>query len=318
MQEENNPFSVLGLEKNATLDSVKSAYRRLAMRWHPDRNPDPSAAQHFQMVQAAYELLSAELNRNAGNKKRDIHQRLHLNLEEAFFGAQKRVSIWRKTQCSTCQGSGKAGLVRNVFCKKCLGSGKILRDHHLAECADCLGKGLIVEQICPDCAGKGVLEKEIVLSVNVPAGVLSGDELRLTGQGESPENEGEIPGDLYLNVVLSPDPFFQLENRDLHCVVKVALFDFLTGHTLTLPFWRKDFQIEIPPFTQEFVLEKKGFPGGKNGEAGDLFLHFSPVYPQHLSDKNLNILKKMAKTQELPKEVQEWQEDLKKHCTFPR
>ena len=321
VEAENNPFAVLGLDANATLDSIKSAYRRLAMRWHPDRNPDPSAAAHFQMVQAAYELLSAQFQNTPPNKKRNIHQALHLTLLEAYFGTAKEITVQRRVACDKCAGSGKSATERHAFCKNCLGSGRILKEGKLAICQDCDGKGLIASSACPECLGSGKVEKDVVLIVNVPCGVLTGDELRLTGQGESAESESELSGDLYLNVVVESDEFLSLENRDLHCAVPLSLFDFMLGAKLKLPFLDGVLNVDIPPMTKELKIEKRGFPAGKkaeNQERGALFLHFSIVFPQSLDEKTAKSLKRIAKTLAPPSEIAKWLEDFTQHFKNPR
>ena len=318
MGKENNPFAVLGLEADATLDSIKSAYRRLAMRWHPDRNADPHAAEHFQMVQAAYELLSRQFQDSPANKKKNIRQALHLTLLESYFGTQKEIIVKRPATCEKCAGSGKAALVSHVFCKTCLGSGRILKEGKLQPCEICAGKGLISDENCPKCLGRGVAEKDVTLIVNVPRGVLTGDELRLNGQGEPAENENEISGDLYLNIILDADEFLSLENRDLHCAVPLSVFDFMLGAKIKLPFLGEELKIEIPPLTREMKLEKRGFPAGKKGEGGDLFLHFSPVFPEALDDKTAKSLKRIAKTLENPAEIEKWFSNFADHFKNPR
>lgn len=321
VEEENNPFAVLGLEANATLDTIKSAYRRLAMRWHPDRNPDPSAAAHFQMVQAAYELLSAQFQNTPANKKRNIHQSLHLSLLEAYFGTAKEITVTRRLPCEKCQGTGKSPIECHAFCKNCLGSGRILKDGKLAACPNCNGKGLISSSACPNCLGSGKVEKDVVLVVNVPGGVLTGDELRLTGQGEAAESESEVSGDLYLNVVVQTDEFLSLENRDLHCAVPLSLFDFMLGVKIKLPFLDGILNVDIAPMTRELKIAERGFPAGKkadNQKAGDLYLHFSVVFPEGLDEKTAKSLKRIAKTLDTPAEIAKWMDDFAQHCKNPR
>lgn len=321
MVEENNPFAILGLDADATLDSVKSAYRRLAMRWHPDRNPDPTAASHFQMVQAAYELLSSQFQSSPANKKRDIHQSLHLTLREAYFGATKEISVQRFVACEKCAGTGKSKTERHAFCKHCLGSGRILKNGKLINCAECAGKGLIVSDACSECLGSGKIEKSVVLVVAVPSGVLTGDELRLTGQGESAESQVDVSGDLYLKVIVESDEFLSLENRDLHCTVPLSLFDFMLGAKIKLPFWDGTLNVEIPPMTRELKINGRGFPQGKKNAGqtiGDLFLHFSVVFPENLDDKTAQSLKRIAKTLKTPSEITQWQDAFTQHFKNPR
>ncbi len=325
MEKENHSFAVLGLDKNASLDDVKNAYRKLAMRYHPDRNSDCNAAQHFQMVRAAYELLKMQFENNVDlnpngmchkRKKQNLYQTLWLSLKESFLGTQKNIVICKKTTCATCLGSGKSGLIKNTFCKRCLGSGKIFQQQQLSLCPDCSGKGLIIEQTCKDCLGLGVVEKEVMLSVNVPKGVLSGDELRLSGQGEIAENENEINGDLYLNIVLKEDAFFRLENRHLHCDIPVSFFDFIAGHCLNLPFFNQNLNINIAPFQMHCCLENYGFPAGKKEQKGNLYLHFTLVYPQNITPKNLKLLKKIAQEENeenAAQEVLRFYQELKQH-----
>ncbi len=246
-----DPYVVLGLAPDSEPGEWKRAYRRLAMRWHPDRNDHPEATERFKEISAAYERLIAvdapetEENEaapeaspaspeNETPRAADIRLNLELGLEEAAAGCRKTVHYTRGKACRTCDGSGEAGLSRTRFCEACHGSGRI-RDaaRVLVPCDACGGRGFFSERICPDCTGSGRETTAHSLEINVPPGMLPGDELRLGGQGEAGDSE-RAAGDLYLTVVLASHPLFRLDGRDLHYRMPVDGLALIVGSEIEL------------------------------------------------------------------------------------
>jgi molecular chaperone DnaJ len=301
------PHEVLGVAADASPAEVKRAYRRLAMRWHPDRNDLPEAVERFKEISAAYERLLAVDDENGAEtadgdgvaeedtppRAADIRLNLELSLEEAAAGCRRKLRYVRGKPCPTCTGSGEAGIARTRFCGSCHGSGRI-RDGRrgLSSCAACGGRGFFSERICPDCAGSGREAGEVELEIRVPPGMLAGDELRLAGQGE-PAGGELAAGDLYLTVIIRSHPLFHMRGRDLFFTMPVSALALIAGGDLEVPVLggRTLVTLEAGDATaRELRLPAKGFPGRGKIPPGDLVVKLQPVFPTALGKKQRKAL----------------------------
>src|SRR5690349_1110655 len=224
-------YEVLGVARNAADDELKKAYRRCAMKYHPDRNPgDAAALESFKECKEAYEVLSDPSRRRmydahghaafehgmgggagpgagfgdmgdifgdifgnifgggAGRGPRrgaDIGYVMELDLEEAVAGVEKRIELPTLAACGDCDGSGSED-GRLETCGTCHGRGQVRMQRGIftmqQPCPHCAGRGQIIANPCKTCHGNGRVEEEKVLSVKVPAGVDSGDRIRLAGE----------------------------------------------------------------------------------------------------------------------------------------
>ena len=303
---------ILGISIDADPAEIKRAYRRMAMRWHPDRNPHPEAAERFKEIRAAYDALmsldededslSADENQTPNSsdsqtvRAADIRLNIQISLVEAFSGCLKSISYQRAHTCSRCAGTGEYGMSRTRFCAQCHGSGRV-RDTSsgLKSCDACDGRGFFVERICPDCAGDGKILAEVHLEVKIPPGMLSGDDLRLSGQGQ-PETDTLAAGDLFLTVIIQSDPYFELKGRDLYLEMPVNALLLLAGGPLDVPLPVDGFSLELESgemVPRTLCLAERGFPASGKKVAGDFYLTLQPVFPTQLTAKQKKTLSQL-------------------------
>jgi len=323
MRKTDDPFALLGLRQSASLEDVKRAYRRLAMRWHPDRNPSAAAESEFKRIKAAYELIldpqryaqwqeeraagepadespddpAESPEPSAGPTGDDLTQGLTLTLEEAAHGCVKSIELARSTRCSPCHGTGRVQRTHSVPCAQCNGVGRLRGDNNGSRlCEGCGGKGYLRETDCPECGGSGWRKKLRTLSVRVPAGIMPGERLRLARQARhGPEGEGAA-GDLYLEIRLAAHALFELQQRDLHCTVPVSIFRLLGGGAIDVPTLGGSSVLELRPYPGhglDYRLPAQGFPKKHGRGAGDLIVHLRPVYPAHFGAKDLALLERL-------------------------
>ncbi len=341
-------YDVLGVARTASEEELKKAYRRCAMKYHPDRNPGDAAAEaSFKECKEAYEVLSDGNKRRAydahghaafehgmgggggpgGNpdmgdifgdifgtifggaggggrgarRGADVGYVMELDLEEAVAGIEKRIEIPTLAECDSCSGSGSEdGKVET--CQTCRGIGQVRFQRGIfamqQACPDCGGRGQIVRNPCKDCHGAGRIEDEKVLSVKIPAGVDSGDRIRLTGEGEAGP-PGTPPGDLYVEVRVREHAIFQRDGDDLHCEVPIRISQAALGDIARVPTLEGDAEIRIPTETQTgkvFRLRGKGVKSVRSRAAGDLYCRVVVETPVNLTTEQRELLEKFEAT----------------------
>jgi len=306
-----DPYTILGVATDSGPAEWKRAYRRLAMRWHPDRNDHHEATERFKEINAAYERLvavdpenepeaeSSENDASAGEpeesmaKAADIRLNLEVALEEAATGCHKTIHYARGNECPTCAGSGEHGMTKTRFCRACHGSGRVHdAKRNLVRCADCGGRGFFTERICADCGGSGRELAEVSLEIRVPPGMLAGDELRLIGQGE-PGDEELQAGDLYLTLIIHSHSLYQLRGRDLHFEMPVSALAMMAGGEIDLPSLAGVLchTLEAGAAKRRTLrLAGKGYPGRGKNRAGDLVVELEPIFPRKLNSRQRKLL----------------------------
>jgi molecular chaperone DnaJ len=316
MKQSDDPFALLGLQRTASLEDVKRAYRRLAMRWHPDRNQTASAEAEFKRIKAAYELILDPKRHAEWQQGRaasgtatddepdeqtttgdDLTQTLILTLEEAAHGCVKSIELARSSRCTPCHGTGRVQHTHSTPCALCNGIGRVRGDSHGTRlCDGCGGRGYLRETDCVECAGSGWRKKLRTLSVKVPAGILHGERLRLARQARQGPEDGSAAGDLYLEVRLAAHPLFELRERDLHCTVPLSIFQLLAGGCLETPTLNGDCTLDLLPYPGhdlDYRLPAKGFPKKHGRGSGDLVVHLRPIYPSRLGAKDKALLDRL-------------------------
>lgn len=344
-------YEVLGVSKTASDDELKKAYRRLAMKYHPDRNPgDKEAESTFKEINTAYEILTDAQKRAAydqfghagvdpsaqgggrgpggfedvfgdifgsifgggGGRGRsqqsrrgnDLRFDLDISLEEAVAGVTKEIRIPKNVHCKPCEGSGAKPGTKKTSCSTCKGAGVV----HMQQgffavqqaCPTCHGEGQIIASPCTDCRGSGLRREEKTLSVKIPAGVDSGDKIRLTGEGEAGP-KGATSGDLYVFVEVGKHEIFERQGNDLYCEVPLSMVIACIGGEIEVPTLEGRVKIKIPAETQTgklFRLRGKGVKSVRGAQVGDLLCRVEIETPTRLDAHQKDLLQQLGESLE--------------------
>ena len=338
-------YEILGVERSADEREIKKAYKRLAMKFHPDRNPDnPEAEEKFKEAKEAYEILTDAQKRAAydkfghagvdpnqagpggfgggadfgdvfgdifgdifGGGRRsqraargsDLRYNMELTLEEAVRGVSKEIKVPTLVECDECHGSGARTGTSAQTCPTCHGSGQVqMRQGFFAvtqACPHCHGKGKIITDPCRKCHGDGRVQKTKTLSVKIPAGVDTGDRIRLAGEGEAGEF-GAPAGDLYVQVHVKEHPIFVRDGNNLYCEIPISFTTAALGGEVAVPTLDGRVMLKIPVETQTgrmFRLRGKGVRSLRSGAEGDLLCKAVVETPVKLSDEQKELLKQL-------------------------
>lgn len=370
MADKRDFYETLGVEKNATEQEIKSAYRKKAKQLHPDLNKDdPHAEEKFKEVQEAYSVLSDENKRKmydqfghagvsgagaagaggaggfggfggfdasgfgfedifdtffggatssgfggfsgfgGGNSKNrasrgsDILMQMDLDFDEAIYGVEKKFSIDVVEECDECHGHG--GFDRRE-CSTCHGSGTISKQQQTilgsfvtrTTCPDCQGKGRTYKRKCSECQGSGQVKKHKNITINIPAGVNSGDRQRLSGKGQAGINGGEN-GDLYIEYIVSEHKYFKRDADDIYLEVPLTLAEAILGCKKQIPTLYGNVKVNISAGTNsgdKQVIKGKGVDNHFRKHKGNMYLLFKVYTPKRLSREQKSLIEKLSKT----------------------
>jgi len=346
-------YKLLGVDRNASDAEIKKSYRRMAMKFHPDRNKDnPEEAEaKFKQIKEAYEVLSDPKKRSAydqfghagvdasmgggaggyggfgaesfsdifgdvfgdifggGGRQRssvqrgaDLRYNLELTLEEAVAGTEAKIRVPVFVTCNECNGSGANKGSAPVTCSTCHGHGQVRMQQGFFSvqqtCPTCGGTGKQIKDPCRKCGGQGRVQDTKTLSVKVPAGVDTGDRIRLSGEGEAGQYGGP-PGDLYVQVHVKEHAIFTRDGANLFCEVPISFPTACLGGELEVPTLDGKVKLKIPAETQTgklFRLRGKGVKPVRGGVVGDLLCRVQIETPVHLTREQKELIEQLGQS----------------------
>jgi molecular chaperone DnaJ len=228
----------------------------------------------------------------------DLRYQIELDLAEAVFGHTAEIELTKLNECEVCHGSGAAKGSNPIQCETCGGAGQVRVAQGFftlqQTCPQCRGTGRIVRNPCDACLGQGRVRRHKKLSVKIPAGVDTGDRVRLTGEGEAGRNGGP-PGDLYVEVQVREHAIFERDGAHLSCEVPVSFVTAALGGSIEVPTLSGQVMLKIPAETQSgrvFRLKDKGVRPARGGEQGDLFCRVVVETPVKLSGDQRELLQR--------------------------
>jgi molecular chaperone DnaJ len=341
-------YKLLEIDKNASDAEIKKSYKRMAMKYHPDRNSDnPEAAEvKFKQIKEAYEVLSDPKKRSAydqfghagvdpsmrggggfsgaegfgdifgdvfgdifgGGRQRggggvqrgsDLRYNLELTLEQAVAGTEVKIRVPVLVSCTECNGSGAKKGSSPVTCSTCHGHGQVRMQQGFFSvqqtCPTCHGTGKQIKDPCRKCQGQGRVQDTKTLSVKVPAGVDTGDRIRLAGEGEA-GGRGAPAGDLYVQIQVKDHAIFTRDNADLYCEVPINFPTACLGGEIEVPTLDGKVKLKIPAETQTgklFRLRGKGVKPVRGGLQGDLLCRVQIETPVNLTKEQTALVEQL-------------------------
>lgn len=374
-------YEVLGVSKDASDADIKSAFRRLAKKYHPDLNrDDPTAADKFKEAQEAYEVLSDENKRrqydqfghagvggsgagfngfgggfsgfdgadfdfgdifdnifgggfssfgggstrsSGGSRKSrgsDLLMRVDLSFEEAIFGTEKDFDLDVVEDCEECHGKG--GFDEKT-CERCHGSGTITSEQHTilgsflskTVCPDCQGSGHTYQKTCSSCHGKGKVKTHKTITVTVPAGIDTGERLRVSGKGNAGINGGPN-GDLYLEFVVEDHEFFQRDGDDIYLELPLTITEAILGCKKEVPTLYGNIQLTVPAGSESGDKQRirgKGVDNKAHRSKGNMYVITKVITPKKLNRAQKKLIEQLASTDLEDREIERFTKFTKKN-----
>ncbi len=351
-------YEILGVPRDAQEADIKSAYRKLALKFHPDRNKEAGASEKFKEATEAYAVLSdadkrakydrfghagvgagpqgaggvqvdyddilqqfADIFSGAGasgsifetlfggfgggsqragpGRGRSLRAAVEIEMAELLHGAERTLAIKRAEACAACHGTGaEAGSARES-CPTCRGRGVVQQQQGFfavrAACPRCSGLGSIVRKPCKECSGDGRQLRPRELRVKIPAGIESGAQIRLAGEGEAGQAGGP-PGDLFVEVRVKEKAGFHRQGQDLYVEVPISWPQATLGDRMRVPTLEGDARMTVPagtPTGKLFRIRGQGLPPLHGGARGDLLVRVYVAVPEKLNREQKSLVKRL-------------------------
>lgn len=325
MADKRDYYEVLGIDKSASADDIKKAYRKKAKEFHPDLHPgDKECEQKFKEVNEAYEVLSdadkrakydqygfaafdpSSFQSSAEGFGENVRTEVQVSFEEACFGVSRELDVMKVETCDKCKGTGCAEGTTPEICPDCKGRGSVTRTARTPfgmmqtqePCSRCGGTGKIIHQPCPTCKGKGKVRRSRRIKVDIPAGIDDGQTISLRGLGNAGRNGGPA-GDLLVTVSVRSHPQFEREGTSILYELPVSIVQASLGAEVEVPTIDGKVKYTVPEGTQSgtvFRLRGKGVPYLHGGGRGDQFVTVRVVTPKNLTVEQKDLLRKLGES----------------------
>ena len=354
-------YEVLGLQKGASEDEIKKAFRKLAKKYHPDVSKEKDAEEKFKEINEAYEVLSdpkkkatydqfgfagmdgasgfsgfdgfsggfgnmddindifssffggssfgggfsSSRRRNNGPIKGESrYMRMDIDFLDAVHGVDKNISLYVDKTCEHCNGSGADSPNDIKTCPTCNGSGRTVRQmrtpfgvmEQASQCPDCNGTGKTITKNCTKCNGQGFKRIIEEVEVSIPAGINTGQQIRLQGYGERGLNGGPN-GDLYIEINVKPHKIFIRDGSNIKVKIPISAVQATLGTKVDVPTCHGDVELNIPAGTQpNQIMRMKGYgvKNLRNNTTGDQLVEIEVVIPTKLSKEEKDLYHKLA------------------------
>jgi molecular chaperone DnaJ len=350
-------YEVLGVSKSATQEEIKKAYRQMALKYHPDKNPDDKSAEDkFKEAAEAYDVLGNQDKRakynqfghaafsgggsngfHAGGmsmedifssfgdifgdfgfggfsgsrgrssrrtpKGTDLRIKVKLCLSDIAKGVEKKVKVKKYVSCSACSGTGAKGGHSFSTCSTCNGTGHVTRISNTfleqmqttSACPSCHGEGKSITHKCDTCYGEGIVSADETINFKIPAGVIEGMQLKVSGKGNA-ARRGGINGDLIVMITEEKHPDLIRDGNDLLYNLYLSIPDAIIGTTVEIPTIDNNVKIKVEPGTQPgkmLRIRGKGVPDINGYGTGDLLVSINVWVPKDLPKEDLRIFEKL-------------------------
>jgi len=314
----NKYYEILGLSPGATPEEVKKAWKQMALKWHPDRNPSEEAKVKIQEVNEAYEVLSGKKqapreeqpqgnpfgnpfanrfrNRGFRMKARPLNLAIDLTVEEVFSGVIKKIQFHVDKTCVTCHGAGG----NTSACTSCGGKGMYMDKNMqfgvntFIMCNNCAGSGQVQVNTCGGCQGRGINQQIESIDLRIPKGTTEGSKMIVTNGGN--DVPGADRGDVFFTIRVVPHPLYQLEGLNVNKIEELSFIDMVLGKEIELDTLAGKFKITIPvncEANKVVRLKGQGLTDEDTGVIGDLYVKLVPKVPKEITEEEKEILEKL-------------------------
>ncbi len=315
-------YQILGVPRNASDVEIKKAYSRLARQYHPDMHSGAKKAEmekKFKELNEAHEVISDSDKRKkydqygAQWEQAEAYEKARQQAGARGFGGGQTGEAFGGDAFSDIfggmfsgRGGGRRGFAMpgedletdvDLTLREVLaGVTKRVSLREPLPCSTCQGTGALRSRTCPTCFGSGATTEAKTIEVKIPAGVQDGTRVRVAGKGQAGSNGGKR-GDLYLHVVIQPDPYFRRQGSDLHVALPVYPWEAALGAEVMAPTLTEPVRVKVPAGSRadsKLRLKGKGLPSATGGH-GDLFLTLQIVLPATITPEELTLYERFAR-----------------------